>query len=103
MQRSPATSRFGFRLFLATAGVVCLAVSGGLAADSTDGVWKSVDGSPGGSPKSYTGLKNDAFKVFSLNAAGLTEQFTYVSTAGGAFLEWMEGKPLPGVEVLRQK
>jgi phosphoglycerate kinase len=30
-------------------------------------------------------------------------QFTYVSTAGGAFLEWMEGKPLPGVEVLRTK
>ncbi len=35
--------------------------------------------------------------------SGIVEQFTYVSTAGGAFLEWMEGKPLPGVEVLRQK
>jgi phosphoglycerate kinase len=41
--------------------------------------------------------------VAALNAAGISEQFTYVSTAGGAFLEWMEGKALPGVEVLRQK
>ena len=41
--------------------------------------------------------------VAALNVAGVAEQFTYVSTAGGAFLEWMEGKPLPGVEVLRQK
>jgi phosphoglycerate kinase len=29
--------------------------------------------------------------------------FSYVSTAGGAFLEWMEGKPLPGVEVLKNR
>jgi phosphoglycerate kinase len=36
-----------------------------------------------------------------LNAAGVTGRFTYVSTAGGAFLEWLEGKVLPGVEVLR--
>jgi phosphoglycerate kinase len=41
--------------------------------------------------------------VAALNVAGVTERFTYVSTAGGAFLEWLEGKPLPGVEVLRQK
>ncbi len=38
-----------------------------------------------------------------LNVAGVTDRFTYVSTAGGAFLEWLEGKLLPGVEVLRQK
>ena len=38
-----------------------------------------------------------------LNRAGVTGQFTYVSTAGGAFLEWLEGKSLPGVEVLRAK
>ena len=41
--------------------------------------------------------------VAALNMAGVTGDLTYVSTAGGAFLEWMEGKPLPGVEVLRQK
>jgi phosphoglycerate kinase len=41
--------------------------------------------------------------VAALNAANVTERFSYVSTAGGAFLEWMEGKALPGVEVLRVK
>src|SRR3978361_854515 len=39
--------------------------------------------------------------VAARNQAGVAGDFSYVSTAGGAFLEWMEGKPLPGVEVLR--
>ncbi|MDO9562666.1 MAG: phosphoglycerate kinase, partial [Bradyrhizobium sp.] len=41
--------------------------------------------------------------VAALNQAGVSGDFSYVSTAGGAFLEWMEGKPLPGVEVLKAK
>jgi phosphoglycerate kinase len=40
--------------------------------------------------------------VAALNHAGVAEDFTYVSTAGGAFLEWMEGQALPGVEALKQ-
>lgn len=38
--------------------------------------------------------------VAALNAAGVAGDFTFISTAGGAFLEWMEGKALPGVEAL---
>jgi len=41
--------------------------------------------------------------VAALNVAGAVGRLTYVSAAGGAFLEWLEGKTLPGVEVLRAK
>ncbi len=41
--------------------------------------------------------------VSALNQSGAAENFTYISTAGGAFLEWLEGKVLPGVEALRIK
>ncbi|HWG03700.1 MAG TPA: phosphoglycerate kinase, partial [Beijerinckiaceae bacterium] len=41
--------------------------------------------------------------VSALNQLGAGEHFTYLSTAGGAFLEWLEGKSLPGVEALRPR
>jgi phosphoglycerate kinase len=40
--------------------------------------------------------------VAALAHAGVVDQFSYVSTAGGAFLEWMEGKDLPGVAALKR-
>jgi len=39
--------------------------------------------------------------VAALNTSGAGADFTYISTAGGAFLEWMEGKTLPGVAALQ--
>jgi phosphoglycerate kinase len=38
--------------------------------------------------------------VAALHHAGVADDFTFISTAGGAFLEWMEGKELPGVAAL---
>ena len=40
--------------------------------------------------------------VAALAHAGVVDDFSYISTAGGAFLEWMEGKDLPGVVALQQ-
>jgi phosphoglycerate kinase len=53
----------------------------------------------GGNLKSVAGGGDT---VSALAHAGVLEQFSYVSTAGGAFLEWLEGKDLPGVAALRQ-
>ena len=41
--------------------------------------------------------------VAALNHAGVADDFTFVSTAGGAFLEWMEGRTLPGVAALERQ
>ncbi|MFN4240689.1 MAG: phosphoglycerate kinase [Erythrobacter cryptus] len=49
---------------------------------------------------SLTSVAGGGDTVAALAAAGVTQDFSYVSTAGGAFLEWMEGRELPGVAAL---
>ncbi|MBR56404.1 phosphoglycerate kinase [Candidatus Poribacteria bacterium] len=49
-----------------------------------------------------TSIAGGGDTVAALRKAGAYGDFSYVSTAGGAFLEWMEGKPLPGVEALQK-
>ena len=52
-------------------------------------------------PVSYSHLA--VYKRQAMNHAGVADDLSYVSTAGGAFLEWMDGKALPGVEALRKR
>ena len=50
--------------------------------------------------KKLTSVAGGGDTVFALENAGAADQFSYLSTAGGAFLEWLEGKTLPGVQAL---
>ena len=58
----------------------------------------------GGDPVAAAKLIRDGGgdSVSALANAGVEKKFSYISTAGGAFLEWMEGKELPGVVVLKK-
>ena len=71
---------------IAPFGTGTFAVAGQVARSTKTGAMVSVAG--GGDT------------VAALNAAGVTDDFTYVTTAGGAFLEWLEGRELPGVAAL---
>ena len=52
---------------------------------------------------SFVSVAGGGDTVAALNHAGVAPDFTFVSTAGGAFLEWMEGRTLPGVAALEQQ
>lgn len=51
---------------------------------------------------SLTSVAGGGDTVAALENAGYTKDFSYISSAGGAFLEWLEGKTLPGVAALEK-
>lgn len=51
--------------------------------------------------KKLISISGGGDSVSALNSSGLIEEFSYISTAGGAFLEWLEGKELPGITALK--
>ena len=53
-------------------------------------------------PAAAVGLDSLRDTVAALAHAGVEDKFTYISAAGGAFLEWLEGKELPGVAALKK-
>ena len=62
--------------------------------------WRAPCRRPDARAGSLVSIAGGGDTVAALNRAGVADGFTYVSTAGGAFLEWLEGKPLPASKVL---
>jgi phosphoglycerate kinase len=93
MSPSPSPA-FAFTLKLAVKGV---ANASGLAASTAGRATITAALAKAGTLIAVAGGGDT---VAALHAAGVADDFTFVSTAGGAFLEWMEGKVLPGVEAL---
>ncbi len=79
---------------------ITLKLASGAADDEVDAVLAVTDQKPW---KVTLNLDNSGNAATGKTHAGVADDLTYVSTAGGAFLEWMEGKPLPGVEALRKR
>ena len=53
--------------------------------------------------KSLVSIAGGGDTIAAINKSGCYNEFTYISTAGGAFLELLEGKILPGIKVLEKK
>ena len=69
--------------------------------DSTNQLAKVVADASG--PTGIMSVAGGGDTLSALANAGVSAHFSYISTAGGAFLEWLEGRNLPGVEALRRK
>ena len=70
-------------------------VTGALRETAEEGPWAALTASAG-----LKSIAGGGDTVSALKHAGVADRMTYVSAAGGAFLEWLEGKTLPGVAAL---